>query len=209
VLGPVLDVGGIESPVASRAFSDDADAVSEYARSAIGGYRRAGILAAPEHFPGLGAATQATDAGPASVGLSIPELIARDLRPFAAAIRSGARAVVVGHASYASDDFVTPASQSSAVIGDLLRERLGFEGLAIADDLASPAVLAHRSIPDAAIRSLRAGADMVLISESRGAQEAAYHGLLNAVRKGELSRTRLDQAVLRVLTAKERAGMIR
>jgi beta-N-acetylhexosaminidase len=111
--------------------------------------------------------------------------------------------------SFATHDFVTPASQSAALINGLLRKRLEYTGLAIADDLGTPAVTAVQSVPDAAIESLRAGADMVYISGPRGEQEAAYLAVLNAARRGEISDTRLNQAVLRVLTAKERAGLIR
>lgn len=209
VLGPVLDIGTTGSPVESRAYSDDAEDVVAYARATVEAYGKAGVVAAPKHFPGIGAASQSPLSGPASIGFSLAELQHRDVLPFAAAIQAGAPAIVVGNGSYATDDFVTPATQSSALITGLLRKRLGFTGLAIADDLGTPAVTAVQSVPDAAIESLRAGADMVYISGPRGEQEAAYLAVLNAARRGEISDTRLDQAVLRVLTAKERAGLIR
>lgn len=209
VLGPVVDVGGIGSPIGSRAYSDDPVAVAEFARAAVEGYERAGVLSAPAHFPGIGAANQPPADGPASVGLGAAELARRDLLPFVAAIDAGAPAILVGNASYVTDDFVTPAAQSPGVIGGLLRRHLGFEGLAIADDLSEGAVVSLGSIPDAAVASVKAGADMVYIDGPRGEQEAAYLALLNAARGGEISRARLDQAVLRVLTAKERAGLIR
>ena len=84
--------------------------------------------------------------------------------PFRAAIRAGVPGIVVGHGLYTTDSFVTPASQSSAVIGDLLRKDLGFKGIAIADDISDPAVTALGTIPDAAVESIKAGADMVYIS---------------------------------------------
>jgi beta-N-acetylhexosaminidase len=209
VLGPVLDVGSIGSPLGPRAFSDNPQAVARFARASVEGYRRAGMLSAPGHFPGLGAANQLPETGPASVGLSAAELADRDLVPFAAAIHAGAPAVLVGNGSYVMDDFVTPASQSPGVIGGLLRRHLGFQGLAIADDLSQGAIISLGSIPDAAVASIKAGADMVFIDGPRGEQEAAYLALLNAARHGEIPAARLDQAVLRVLTAKERAGLIR
>jgi beta-N-acetylhexosaminidase len=208
LLGPVVDVAAAGGPLGKRAYSDDVDDVVEFARSSVRGYGAAKLLAAPKHFPGLGGAAQTPDAGPASVGLDMADLASRDLLPFAAAIEAGVPAVVVGHGSYAVDDFVTPASQSTGVITGLLRDQLGFTGVAIADDLASPAVTAVGSIPDAAVAGLNAGADMLYVSGPRGEQEAAYVAVLNAARKGEISRTRLDQAVLRVLTAKEDAGLI-
>ncbi|MEA2347209.1 MAG: beta-N-acetylhexosaminidase, partial [Thermoleophilaceae bacterium] len=209
VLGPVLDIGTTGSPVEARAYSDSPDEVVAYAQTTAEGYQKAGIIAAPEHFPGLGAANQSPAVGPASVGLTLAELEHRDVLPFAAAAQAEVPAMVIGNASYVTDDFVTPASQSRALIEGVLRKRLGYTGLAIADDLSTPAVTAVQSVPDAAIESIRAGADMVYISGTRGDQEAAYLAVLNSARRGEISSTRLNQAALRVLTAKERAGLIR
>jgi beta-N-acetylhexosaminidase len=76
------------------------------------------------------------------------------------------------------------------------------------DDLASPAVTATSAIPDAAVEALRAGVDLVWISGPLGDQEAAINAVLNAVQSGDISRERIDQAVLRALTAKQELGLI-
>lgn len=212
VLAPVIDVaveGAGAGPSGARLYSDEPDRVADYARATIEAYRRAGVLAAPKHFPGLGAATQPTEAGPAPVGLSIRELAQRDLRPFVAAVDAGAQAIVVGHGLYPGEDYVVPASLSRDISTGLLREQLGFSGLAITDDLASPAIATSTTAPDAAVQALKAGADMVWISGPRGDQESAYVAILDAVRKGELSRRRLDEAVTRVLVAKRELRLIR
>jgi beta-N-acetylhexosaminidase len=209
ILAPVIDVGLEDGGViGERAFSDDPAAVSAFGRATVEAYNRASTFSAVKHFPGLGAANQSTDEGPASVGLSAEELGRRDLVPFLAAVRAGVPGVIVGHAGYATDDFVTPASLSSRVMVELLRGRLGFRGVAITDDLAAPAVTSFSSVPDAAVDAVTAGADMVFISGPRSDQEAAYNALLNAVRKRDVPRARVDQAVLRVLLAKERYGLI-
>lgn len=209
VLGPVLDVGTDDGgALGPRAFSDDPEAVARFGRLALRAYDEAGVMAAPKHFPGLGAATQDTEEGPASVGLSIDELEARDLFPFRAAIRAGAPALVISHALYATDDFVTPASLSTTIATEVLRGRLRFRGVAVADDLSSPAVTAVDSVPDAAVDALRAGADLLVVSGPNGEQEAAYLAVLNAVRKGQVKRRRVDEAVLRILLAKQRLGLI-
>lgn len=209
LLGPVVDVGPEDGgAVGARAFSDDPEAVARFGAEAVRQITAAGVLAAPKHFPGLGAANVSTDEGPASVGFTVDELEARDLVPFRAAIRAGAPAVVLGHGLYATDDFVTPGSLSPAIATDLLRGRLRFRGVAITDDLASPAITAVMSIPDAAVAALRAGADVLVISGPRGEQEAAYTAVLNAVRRGEVSRARVDAAVGRILAAKRRLGLI-
>ncbi len=84
--------------------------------------------------------------------------------PFEAAIGERVPAIVVGHGLYEVDDFVTPASMSKTVMVDLLRDDLGFHGVAIADDLTSPAVTSAFTPADAAVDSVRSGADLVYVS---------------------------------------------
>jgi len=175
----------------------------------VGAYRRTKVFAAVKHFPGLGSASQSTEEGPANVGQSLPELRRRDLAPFRAAIDAGAPGVLVGHGLYVTDDFVTPASLSRKVIAGLLKRDLRFEGIAIADDLADPPISALEKVPDAAVTSLKAGADMLYISGSTGDQQAAYVAVLRAARSGEISRRRLDDAVVRILSVKRDYGLIR
>ncbi len=210
VLAPVVDVGQSGGGTAGvRDYSDEPDKVAQYARATVEAYQREGILAAPKHFPGLGAATQPTEAGPATVGLSLRELAQRDLRPFAAAVDVGALAMVVGHGLYPTDDYVVPASLSRMVSTEILRRQLGFRGLALTDDLASPALTGlSRSVPDNAVDALRAGADMIWISGPTADREAAYVAVLNAVRRGEITRRRIDQALEHVLAAKQRLRLL-
>lgn len=210
VLAPDIDVGTADGSGAldERTYSDVPAKVADYARATVEAYTEEGLLAVPKHFPGLGAAAQPPENGPAQVGLTVGELGRRDLIAFRAAFEVGAGAVLIGHGSYTTDDFVTPASLSKALANDLLRERLGFKGVAISDDLASPAVTAISAIPDAAVEALQAGVDLIWISGPQGDQEAAYNAVLNAARNGDISRARIDQALLRSLTAKQELGLI-
>jgi beta-N-acetylhexosaminidase len=116
--------------------------------------------------------------------------------------------VLVGPGLYVTDDFVTPASLSRAVMERLLRATLKFRGVAIADDLEQPAISQGTAVPDAAIEAIAAGADMVYISGPRGDQDAAYTAVLNAVRGHRIPQSRIDEAVLRVLEAKHALGLI-
>jgi beta-N-acetylhexosaminidase len=210
VLGPVIDVGPEDGgAVGARAYSDDPEAVADFATATVEAYRRERILAAPAHFPGVGGASQPLEQGPAEVGLSLDELMKRDIVPFRAAIGAGARAVVLGHAGYVTDDFVVPGSTSRAIATDLLRGRLGFRGVAITDDLAKGAVTAVASIPNAAVRAIAAGADMVWISGSPADQQAALRAIVRAVRQRKIPRRRIDGAATRVLTLKRELGLVR
>jgi beta-N-acetylhexosaminidase len=192
-----------------RAFADQPGPTARFATAAVNAYQRAGLMSAAEHFPGLGGATQSPDDGPASVGLSLDQLRKRDLVPFAAAIRAGVPAIVVSNGAYSTDDFVTPATLSHAVSTDLLRGEMRFTGVAIADDLAQPAITSSMSVADAAVKAIAAGCDMVYISGSPRGQRVAYAAMLQAARHGTISRARLDEAVTRILTMKRAYGLVR
>lgn len=199
---PDLDVSGPDGALGTQAFSEDPEAVADYARRTVAACRQLAVLCAAKHFPGVGSADTPTDEGTAQIGLPLSELMQRDVVPFAAAIKAKISAIVVGEGLYEPDDFVTPAALSPKIIGGLLRKRLRFGGLAITDDLADPGVSSLAQIPDAAVDAVKAGADMVWISGELSDQEAAYTAVLNAVRAGEISETRLRQSLLRVLIAK-------
>ena len=210
VLGPSIDVGVESGPaLAGRVFSDDPEQVTSFAHATVSAYRRGFVISAPSHFPGLGSANISTEEGPATVGLSARELERRDLVPFRAAIEAGAPAVTLSHALYSFDDFTVPGSLSRKVATDLLRDQLGFDGVAITDDLADPPITAFTSIPEAAVRAVRAGADMLFISGSAREQRASYVAVLRAARRGRIARKRLDQALLRILVAKRNYRLIR
>ena len=210
LLGPVIDVGFESgSALGARVYSDDPEQVAAYARVMVRAFREERLFGAVKHFPGLGTADQSTQLGPATVGLDLEQLRERDLRPFRAAIEAGAPAVLLSHALYPVSDFTRPGSLTRAIVTDLLRRELRFQGVAITDDLADPAVTSSYSVPDAAVEALKAGADLLFISGPAGDQQAAYAAVLAAARGGDIPRRRLNEAVLRALEAKEDYGLIR
>jgi beta-N-acetylhexosaminidase len=210
LLGPAVDVGLGDNPVlGGRVYSDDPSAVASFARATVRAYRAEGVLSAPSHFPGLGSGSAPTEEAPSTVGLTVDQLAERDLIPFRAAFRAGAPAVVLSSALYAPDDFTVPGSLSRRITTDLLRRRMRFRGVAITDDLADPAITTFTSVPDAAVRAMRAGADMLFISGPATDQRGAYVAVLRAVRRGRITRRRLNEAVLRILDAKRRYRLIR
>jgi beta-N-acetylhexosaminidase len=208
VIAPGLDVGPSDAPaVDGQAFDPDPDRVSAYAVATVREWRRAGLLAVAGHFPGIGLANQSTDDGPAAVRTSMGQVMAHDLPPFRAAIRSGVPAILLGLAAYEPDDFVTPAALSHSIVTDLLRGQLGFHGVAITDDLNSGAVTAIMSVPQAAVQAIQAGADMVWISGPRSVQQEAYQAILTAAKTGKIPRERIDQAAIRILAVKSELGL--
>jgi beta-N-acetylhexosaminidase len=211
VLGPVVDVGSSEtgSALGARVYSDDPREVSSYADRVVRAYRAEHVFSSAAHFPGLGGTDQSTQDGPATVGLGLDELRQRDLIPFHAAIDAGVPGVTISSALYPTSDFTTPASLSRSVDTALLRRDMRFKGVAMTDDLADPAITTLHTVPDAAVLAMRAGADLIYISGGAGDQQAAYVAVLRAVQRGRIPRRRLDEAVGRILLAKQDYGLIR
>ncbi len=206
-LFPVADVATLDSPVADRAFSDDAATVSALTSAAIRGCKAEGLACAPLHFPGLGAASQDTSRGPATVSLDAASLSSRDLEPFRAAVAEGAPALVLSLAFYGAYDTITPGALAEPVATGLLRDELGFEGVAITDDLGSGAVRATGTTAKAAVKALAAGSDLLQIGSPED-QVGVREEILAAVESGELSEERLAQAAGRVLELKRGLGLL-
>ncbi len=201
-LFPVADVATLDAPIAERTFSDDPVLAADLTAAAIRGCRAALLACAPLHFPGLGAASQDTSRGPATVALDPAGLSARDLEPFRAAVEAQAPAIVLSLAFYSAYDPVTPGAFTEAIATDLLRGELGFAGVAITDDLGSGAVKSAYAVPDAAVAALAAGADLLQIADPSD-QDGVREAIVAAVESGDLSRERLVEAAGRVLELKE------
>ena len=163
-LFPVADVATLDSPLGDRAFSDDPATVTELTAAAIRGCAAAGLACAAVHFPGLGAASEDTDAARRRSASTRRRSRPATCGPFAPPSPRGCRRSVLSLAFYAAYDPVTPAAPSRrrSTTG-LLRDRLGFEGVAITDDLGAGAVRAGYSAPKAAVAALAAGADLIRI----------------------------------------------
>jgi beta-N-acetylhexosaminidase len=207
-LFPVADVGSSTSPLAARSFSDDPATAAAMTAAAIRGCRDVGLACAPLHFPGLGAASQDTDVGPATVSLDAGSLADRDLAAFDAAFDARSPAVVLSLAFYAAYDPVTPAALAPDVVTGLLRDQLGYEGAAITDDLGAGAIKATYRIRDAAVAAVAAGADMVQI-DSPNDQAGVREALLDAAESGQIPEARLEEAAARVLELKRRLGLLK
>jgi beta-N-acetylhexosaminidase len=206
-LFPLADVATLDSALADRAFSDDPLEVAELTAAALRGCRAAELACAPLHFPGLGAASQDTSRGPATVSLDEASLAARDLLPFEAAIGERVPAMVLSLAFYTAYDPVVAGALSEPVATGLLRDDLGFEGVAITDDLGAGAVRAGSTAGKAAVEALIAGADLVQIGSPTD-QVGVRERIADALESGELSEERLRDAAARVLQLKLDQGVL-
>jgi beta-N-acetylhexosaminidase len=202
-LAPIADVSTLDSPLSDRAFSDDPELVTVLAGAAARGCRESGLACGMPYFPGLGAASQSTLDGPATVGLDAESMRVRDLAPFEAAIRERVPALVLSLALYSAYDPITPAALSPAVATGLLRDELGYKGVAIADDLSLGFPATGLTPPEAAVRAVAAGSDMVVVSNGRQAG-ATRKALAEAAESGVLPRERLEEAAARALSLRQR-----
>jgi beta-N-acetylhexosaminidase len=206
-LSPVADVASADSPLAGRAFSDDPAVAAELTAAAARGCSEGGTNCAVLHFPGLGAASQDTDAGPATVSLDSASLADRDLPAFRAAFAEHVPAVVLSLAFYAAYDPVTPGALARPVATGLLRDQLHFQGAAITDDLGAGAIKAIEGVPQAAVAAVQAGADMVQV-DSPADQNGVREALIHAASDGEIPEARLAEAAGRVLELKRQVGLL-
>jgi beta-N-acetylhexosaminidase len=205
-LAPDADLGYQGGVGAGRDFSADAVSVARLSRAAVAGYRREGVVAVLGHFPGEGSASQDPLAGTATVGLSLAELQARDLQPFAAAAATTS-AMQVSDALFAAIDPAIPATLSPAVYA-LLRGKLRYTGVVVSGDLVAAASDTGMSVGAAAVAALRAGADLLYVPGGAADQEQAYAAVLQGVRGGQIQPALLAEAAARVLALKRAYGLL-
>jgi beta-N-acetylhexosaminidase len=198
-LAPVLDVTGArwDGVIGDRAFGADPATASRAAVAWMRGLAAGGVAPVGKHFPGHGATEVDSHRLLPVVGASLARLEARDLVPFRAAIHAGLGAVMVGHLLVRAVDPGAPATLSPAVVGGLLRGRMGFDGLVTSDALEMGALAGTVSLPAAAERALAVGIDQLVLSGHAQVPAVLDH-LAGAVAAGRLPAARVRQAFLRV-----------
>ncbi|MBX3030684.1 MAG: glycoside hydrolase family 3 protein [Chloroflexi bacterium] len=207
-LAPVADVNvdpdnpviGLRSLGAGPAF-----VARLTAAQVLGLQEDAGVSATVKHFPGHGDTNVDSHTGLPVIDHSRAEWERLDAPPFQAAIDAGTDMIMTAHISVpALDPSGWPATLSRPIITGILREEMGFEGLIITDSLGMAGVRAQWSHEEIAVLALKAGVDMLV---NPGRLRKAYNAVLRAVREGELSESRIDASVRRILTVKIRRGL--
>ncbi len=204
---PVLDVDtNPDSPViGDRALAGDPEQAARLGAAVVAGLQAGGVAACGKHYPGHGDA-----AADSHVELPVvphpPERLRRvELEPFRAAAAEGVAAMMTAHVLYPALDDEHPATLSPRIVGDLLREELGFDGLVMTDDLEMGAIAGRHAVEDAAVGAIAAGCDMVLICGTDTDRLAAVvEGLVHAMEDGRLPRTRVEDALARQERVKAR-----
>src|SRR5262249_39108394 len=127
-----------------------------------------------------------------------------ELLPFAAWAKARLSSLMTAHVVFEALDPGLPATMSERVLKGLLRDELGFEGVLVSDDLEMKAIREHFSLERAVIDGTRASVDLFLVCHKPEVQRAAITALADAVRRGEVSEGRIDEAAarLRALSAR-------
>ena len=183
-----------------RAFGSTADEVSPMVAAQVRGFTDAGMLCSAKHFPGIGGALGDSHDQSIYSERTLDEIRGEELRPFEAAIDEDVPFVMVGHLSMprvTGDD--DPASISSELVTDVLRDELGYGGIVITDSFEMGAATAALDGAGLAAAAVSAGVDMVLMPADL---DAAHQGILDAVGTGELTEGRIDESVRRILRVK-------
>ena len=198
---PVADLANVEgSAIGTRSYGADAAAAAGYVGAAVRGLSEQGITSCLKHFPGIGGSTQDTHTGLASTSRTAEQFRAEELTVFQAGIDAGADMVMIGHISAPElTGSNEPCTFSEAVVTDILRNELGFDGVIITDAMNMKAVSDYYDSADAAIQALRAGCDMILMPEDF---EMAYNGVLQAVNDGIISEERINDSLRRIYRIK-------
>jgi beta-N-acetylhexosaminidase len=158
-----------------------------------------GVVATAKHFPGFGAAKVNSDNESVTINLSALTLRAEDEASFGQVVKAGARMVMVGNAIYPALDPSAPATLSRRIATGELRQRLGFNGVTITDDLEAGALKPFGDDGQLAVKAAAAGNDLVLFARHYSASVHAASALAGALKSGRLSMSEARAAAARIL----------
>ena len=199
---PVADVNTNPENIVigARAFSDDPETAAEFVVSYLNGLDSAGVIGTLKHFPGHGDVKTDTHSGYAETNKTWEEMLECEMIPFKAGIEAGAQMIMTAHIAapkVTGDDL--PATLSSVILQDKLRGELGFKGIIVTDAMDMGAITTQFGNAEAAIKSIQAGVDVVLCSKDF---TQVFDAVVNAVEKGDIKETRIDESVKRILELK-------
>ena len=200
-LAPDVDVNSSpDNPVIGvRSFGDDPALVARHASAWVEGLQSTGVAACAKHFPGHGDTVVDSHHGLPRVDVAVEVLRERELAPFRAAVDAGVAAVMTSHIIVSALDPDHPATFSRTVIG-VLRDELGFDGVVVSDALDMAGASADTGIPEAAVRALVAGVDLLCLGSGTTPEtyDAVHTAIVSAVHAGRLPEQRVVEAAARV-----------
>lgn len=192
------------SVIGPRSFGSDPGMTGLLSAAYAKGMRKAGVLCAAKHFPGHGSADKDSHGKLPVIPAALGELLERDLLPYRILVREGIPAIMTGHLAFPDIlGSLTPASLSPYFLQSVLRDRLGFKGIIITDDMEMEGVLGGGiDTPTACRRALEAGNDVVLVSHTPAVQERTWKALLAEMKRSRAFRAVVKDSARRVLETK-------
>ena len=160
-----------------------------------------------KHFPGHGDTSVDSHLELPTVNKSLAELEELELIPFQAAVENGADVVMAAHILLPKIDPDYPSSMSKVVLTDMLRKQLGFNGVIITDDMTMGAIADNYSIAQAAVQSVKAGSDIILVAHGESNIAATIDALKAAVESGEIKEERINESVARIIRLKQKYNL--
>lgn len=206
---PVLDVNSNpNNPViGNRSFGADPETVIKHGLQVMKGLQSKQVVPVVKHFPGHGDTSVDSHLDLPVIRKSLVELRAFELKPFTEAVKQQTDAVMIGHLLLPQLDEENPASLSPQVITGLLREEMKFNGVVITDDMTMGGITKHQDIGAAAVKSVLAGSDIVLVGHDYEQQLSVLRTLKERVADGTISEKRLDESVYRIAKLKDKYGV--
>ncbi|MGH4140798.1 beta-N-acetylhexosaminidase [Clostridium sp.] len=203
---PVLDVNSNpNNPViGNRSFGANVSTVSTLGIQTMKGIQSQNIIPVVKHFPGHGDTSVDSHMGLPSVNNDLKRLKSFELKPFVEAIKNNADAVMIAHILLPNIDKENPSSMSKIIIADILRKQLKFKGVIITDDMTMGAITKNYNIGGATVKSVKAGADIVLVCHGYDNEIAVINALKDSVSKVEISEKSIDESVYRILMLKQK-----
>ena len=210
-LAPVLDVNNNpHNPVINtRSYGSEARLVADLGAAYIKGIQDSRCIAVGKHFPGHGDTDTDSHLSLPVIHYDMKRLSRVELVPFKEAIGAGVDGIMTAHIAYpeilGTND---PATVSKKFLTDMLRTELRFAGLVITDDMEMHAISRRQEMGEAAVRSIMAGADIILISSYEGSIPAIINAITNAVRAKRITEKRINDSVARIIETKIRYGIL-
>jgi beta-N-acetylhexosaminidase len=204
---PVVDVNNnARNPIINiRSFGGDPKLVSEMARAYIRGSQSSGAMATAKHFPGHGDTSADSHIELPVIDVDRARLDQIELPPFRAAVEEGVGGVMSAHIALPRiEESKLPATLSELMLTGVLRQEMDFKGVIFTDAMNMRGVAAHYPEGEAAVRAVKAGADIILYPPS---VEQAFTAVKRAVEAGEITEARINESVRRILSAKARLGL--
>lgn len=203
---PIMDIHSNPSNpvIGNRAFGTDPDLVSKIGLSVAEGIRSRNVIPSIKHFPGHGDTSTDSHIELPLIDKSLEELLDFELIPFKKSIDEEIEMIMSAHILIPSIDSQYPATLSKRILGDLLRDELGYQGVIISDDMTMGAIINNYSLEEASIDFLKAGGDILLVCHGAENPDLVFNQILESVEDGVLSVEEIESKVYRILELKSR-----